>query len=141
VFIFLGVVSPKQTHLEVLGAGELCIYSRETVSNSRITETVDLGYSNIYKCQSYAAATVRAAFHSPDGESITLDGGRSERKILNKLGGRIVSRETVAGMSIIYAYTPKSPKFLIVGGQKINIQIVAKPHQTIVGMPIVLGAY
>ena len=136
-FVIYGVGIPRSTQLETIADGIYSFYSTDRVESPYITNTIDLGFSYIYECQSTDASKVRQLLNRVDGESILFTTDISKRKILDHLGARIVS---VSGFGI-YAYTPRTNNYITNNNRKINIQIAQKGNKTVIGSPIILGSY
>jgi len=118
--------------LELLGEGEYAIYSREDVRSSLVDRRVASGIGFIYYTTSENAAELRAKFTHIDGESIVLP-RISGKQVLKKLGYQEVSKG--------YGYSPRGKDFIKVNGQRVNLQVVERNGSTVVGWPVILGAY
>ena len=139
--IFYGVITPRQFGLENYFAGEYAFYSTDLVESPLVTRRQELGFSFIYFTRSEDAAELRRLFTRIDGESITLDIKQSTSEILKKLQARQVSRDRIGDLTTIYAYSPKVPTYIIVDGERINIQIAQANNRTLIGFPIILGSF
>jgi len=130
--IYVSFVNTHDPALEVLGAGEYCIYSRDVVTSNLITKRIDSGIGYIYYCDSSDAAALRPLFKKIDGESIILENCSMQRvyKILNykKVGSH-------------YGYSNRGRAFIKDGNTKINLQVVQRGDVTVVGWPVILGSY
>jgi hypothetical protein len=139
--IFYGFTDTFNPRLERLGSGDYFFYSTETVSSPYITNTVDLGFSFIYRCRSEDAGKLRQNFTRIDGESIVLDGSISVRAVLQKLNYNIVSRSYIGAGETVYAFSGRGKDFIRNGTKKINLQIAFNGEKITVGWPVILGSY
>jgi len=130
--IYYSTAVAENPRLEILGDGELAIYSREIVHSPLVTRRVTSGIGFIYYTDSGNAAALRAKFNNIDGESIVLS-GISASQIFKTLGYREVS--------LGYGYSPRGLDFIKVDGQRINLQVVERNGTTVVGWPVILGNY
>ena len=127
--------------LEVLGAGEFRIYSRQKVESHLISRRIDIALGHVFITASYNANALRAKFTHIDGESITLNWRIPARYILNKLGYHKIESQTIHRMHITYAYSARGRDFITSGSDRINLQIVERANSTTIGWPILLGGY
>jgi len=152
--VFHSIASPSgNPRLEILGSGEYSFYSTETISSDLIIKTVNLGFSNIYVCNSKDANKVRALFTNIDGESISIANVKNIQAILRKLNYdavarfckagsyRKISQSNIAGHQIIYAYSPRAAAYITDNRQKINLQIAQSSNALIIGWPVILGSF
>lgn len=139
--IFYSYSTNTNPKLEVLGAGELSIYSRQDVESALIKRRVETGLGFIYYIERRDAEEVRSLFTQIDGESIALGDGVSAQSILAKLGYKIVSTSNDGVMQVTYAYSARDSSFILSGEQKINLQIAERNGIVTVGWPVILGSY
>ncbi|MCL2846193.1 MAG: hypothetical protein FWE38_00715 [Firmicutes bacterium] len=126
--------------LETLGNGEFRIYSRELVNSPLVERRIDIALGHVYITSSHNAAALRAKFNHIDGESIRLPRTNAS-EILNRLGHHVVSTQQIHAGHITYAHNTRGRDFITSDGRRINLQIVERAHETIVGWPILLGGY
>lgn len=62
-------------------------------------------------------------------------------EILENLNAKTLSFQTLENKKIVYAYSPNFEKYVMVGNQKCNIEIVFENNKNLVGIPILLGSY
>jgi len=142
VLIFYGIAAPMQGFkLENYFRGVHAFYSAQHIESPYVTDTIDLGFSRIYKTSSDNARSLRNKFSHIDGESVTLHNYKSTRSILNILNARKVSTSQIGDISIVYAFSPNIPTFITKSGRKINIQIAQRPAGTKIGWPVILGSF
>lgn len=69
----------------------------------------------------------------------------SESNILQNLNAKIIKKQSISLNNeeklIIYAYTNKFNKFVMLENQKVNVQIVVSNSENTVGLPLILGSY
>ena len=135
--VYYSVAMASNPRLEVLGAGEYAIYSREVVTSPLVTRRVASGIGFIYYADSADVAELRAKFDVIDGESIVLDGAVFAREVFKKLG----YNQTSSNGGIYYGYSPRALAFIKTSGQKVNLQVVERNGSTVVGWPVILGGY
>lgn len=75
------------------------------------------------------------------GEACYLDSEDDYKKLLDDFNAQIkITEKTENGVSF-YAYSPKIDNFVIINGQKINLQIHIKDEVIKVASPIILGSF
>lgn len=69
----------------------------------------------------------------------------SENEILQNLNAKIIKKQSILLNNeeklIIYAYTNKFNKFVMLENQKVNVQILVSNSENTVGLPLILGSY
>lgn len=69
----------------------------------------------------------------------------SENEILKNLNAKIIKKQSILLNNeekiIIYAYTNKFNKFVMLENQKVNVQILVSNSENTVGLPLILGSY
>lgn len=69
----------------------------------------------------------------------------SASNILQNLNAKIIKKQSILLNNeeklIIYAYTNKFNKFVMLENQKVNVQILVSNSENTVGLPLILGSY
>lgn len=75
-------------------------------------------------------------------ESANFEGGDREVKdLMKRLSVRIVEMQDIDGVKIYYGFSARLRGGIIIGREKINIQIAQKDNKITVGIPIIVGSY
>ena len=135
--IYVSLTDLHDPHLEVLGFGTYCIYSKEKISSPLVINCIDSGIGYIYYCESSNAAALRTKFNKIDGESISIQNISAER-ILKKLNYKKICSDTSGNL---YGYSGRGRTFIKNGNTRINLQISTRSEITTVGWPVILGSY
>ena len=117
------------------GVTKACIVTSEDVEGENVVNTLGYNYvtfdaNNLKKAKSI----------DEDGVMLYVENSSIEKvsKSLNMLDFR---RENVMGKEVVYGYTPKYQKSLILDNKKVNVQIVVDDDKLILGFPIILGGF
>ncbi|MCH5164700.1 MAG: hypothetical protein J1F36_06775 [Clostridiales bacterium] len=61
--------------------------------------------------------------------------------IINNLSGKVLWREQIDDITIIYAYSPRVEEPVTVHGQKVNLMIAISGDRVSAGTPLLYGSY
>ncbi len=76
------------------------------------------------------------------GQSLSFEGNTEiYLEYKNRLNLVVVKEESVLEIKTLYGYTPKIKNFILIDGQKVNIQMALNKNIISVGTPIILGSY
>lgn len=76
------------------------------------------------------------------GESIRFIGNDEDIKMfISSTKLKIVDRQKLANNEIIYGYNQGLNNFVILNGEKVNVQIAKKGATIIIGTPLIFGSY
>lgn len=111
-------------------SGEYYAYTNRQVS----TSSVNLGscYMNNFKLKNSSIVI---------GESIKVE-NLEVGAVLKSLNAKVIKTEYLeSGAVVIYAYSPKISKSVMVNSNKVNLQIANYDEYSIVGWPLILGSF
>ena len=101
------------------------------------------GNSAIVTCSGENAFDVKSQITNLLGESIKIE--RPTQSALSKIDGYInkflLFTEVLNGTSISYAYDPSLANFVVVDGNKVNLQVAKTDFCVVVGHPLILGSF
>lgn len=100
-------------------------------------------YSNIADCDNQQIVQDVYITHNRNsviGESVFLKNFETDQ-ILKILGAKVMSVEYVDELTILFCRTDKISKLVEHSDQKINLQIASCEEYTVVGWPMILGAF
>lgn len=98
------------------------------------TGRVTVNYNNFARCIQNAKGV--------DGITVVLPKSNVDVvALVKKLQLKHTFSQQTQDFCCIYGYTDKIRNFVIVDGQKINVQIAVTPTQVHVGSPLLLGSY
>ncbi len=66
---------------------------------------------------------------------------RNVYDLIQDFKGEILKIEEIEGKTVFYGFTPFEENFIMLENKKINMQIVEKEGEIIVGLPIILGSF
>jgi len=142
VLIFYSSASVANPNLEILGEGEVRIFSTEVVESPLVDRVTNVGFAFIYHTTSANAPYLRAKFTRIDGESITLRGtDLTARQVLRTLNYRKISSNAVGALEYYYAFSMRGSDFIISGDTRINLQVAQRGDVLTVGWPVILGSF
>jgi len=136
--VFYHFATMDNPRLELLGAGEFRIYSRQDVDSPLVTNRISIATGFIYVTCASNAAELRDKFTQVDGESITLANHMSARDVLSRLGHVLVDQHTSAIMQTTYAHSNRHRASVRNGNYRVNLQIIERGGVTTVGWPVIL---
>ncbi len=129
VLLIINVPTDKAFSLLDYYNGEYVCYLNEPISNKSI---------NLGAC--YMDSVVGAK-ENVQGESLTLN-NFEPIDALRKLNAKVIKVENLeGGATILYAYSTKIPKSVIVEDEKVNLQIAHYDSHTVIGWPLILGSF
>ena len=139
--VLVHFTSLENPRLEVLGAGELRIHSRQHIESPLISRVYQTALGFTYITSSDSATLLREKFHTIDGESFTPERKMSKREILNILGHQIVETQANHIVQTTYAFSNRGRDFIMSGTRRVNLQIAQRDNQITVGWPVILGSF
>ncbi len=74
-------------------------------------------------------------------KGITFFTSQSLQSVVSKLNIKVFKGVKVEGAEHFYGFCTGLDKFVFVDGKKVNVHLVKKKDQLIVGFPIILGSY
>lgn len=119
---------------------QVTFYTTDTdIDISNVTVTDSKVYREV-KCDLRDAYSVAEKLQNVKGVSLIT--AKSEKIILSLLRASVVSRQSVNGINIVYAYSSLIPYETTVKGKTVNVEIADVGNGTIVaGCPVILGSY
>lgn len=75
-------------------------------------------------------------------QSSSFEGGDKEvEALMKRLSVRIIEEQEIEGAKIYYGFSTRLRGGIILGREKVNIQIVKKESRITVGTPLIVGSY
>ena len=76
------------------------------------------------------------------GQSARFQGGSSDvKELIKRLDIKVVDEQNLANIKIIYGFSPRLGKPVIINNKKVNIHIAQRCAIITVGTPLILGSY
>lgn len=118
-------------------------YTSNICRNIENTNIIKNGNSCIVKCDSVHANQVKQKLENISGESITINMPTNKQieLISNYLQNKTIKTEVVDGIEIIYGYDATKLMYVMVDGQKTNIQVAINKNNITIGYPLILGSF
>lgn len=112
----------------------------QNIANANIVKN---GSNSIVTCSGDNCRQVKQELNNILGETITLYNSTQSSfdKILCKIADKIKFTETIDNLQICYAYDSTLLNFVMVNGQKINLQIAVNADYIKIGYPLILDSY
>ena len=101
------------------------------------------GSSAIVSCNGSNAPDVKRKITNLLGESIKIEKPSTSAlaKIDNYINKFLLYTEVLEGTKISYAYDPSLANFVVVDGNKVNLQVAKTDFCIVVGYPLILGSF
>lgn len=134
-------LSNKEIDFKNLEAENIKIFFSENIEIENFKT-----YKNGVGCYAVVNQNQANKFLSADCLSgLSFESKQSYKNILKNLNAKIVSVQNIKineeNKTIIYAFSNNFHKFMIVNGQKVNVQIAVGNEKAVVGLPLLLGSY
>ncbi len=103
----------------------------------RLDVFIDGTYSAFAYNDTPASITISKGY-----ERVDINYGQENvESVLKKLKAKIIKRETVGDISIIYAYSPCLLKGVNLFGGRVNVMIASTSSSIVVGSPLIKGSF
>ena len=101
------------------------------------------GVFEIVCCDFKNATSVKKQLNSILGESVRINVKSDNQKnlVIKNFAKNIVSEEIVDDYTILNCYDSKLPRYVLVDGKKVNIQIAISKNFIDVGYPLILNGF
>mgnify|MGYP002515376727 FL=1 len=111
-----------------------------TISNAKVIKN---GNTSIVRCEANYVNSVRNCLSDVLGESVVVKNPSKEQmqKILNYLKNKTLRSEIVDETNIVYAYDETLNRYIMLDGQKSNIQVAIRNDAVTIGYPIIFGDF
>ena len=134
-------LSNKEIDFKNLEAENIKIFFSENIEVENFKT-----YKNGVGCYAVVNQNQVNKFLSADCLSgLSFESKQSYKNILKNLNAKIVSVQNIEineeNKTIVYAFSNNFHKFMIVNGQKVNVQIAVGNEKAVVGLPLLLGSY
>ncbi len=123
--------------------GTHTFFSTENFKSEK-TSTTKNGNGFLIECSTKNAEEIFSKLNLSkiDGESFCVKSHDFKiTNFLNKLNAKIIKTENTQNIKIVYAFSPKFPNFVLIDGQKVNLQIAQNFELTTIGTPLILGGF
>lgn len=102
----------------------------------------DNGIYTVGSCYFFEAESLKKHANEIKGESIEFYGTQKAfDDICDKLNVKLCDRQKVADTEMIYGFSPKFDRYIILDGNKVNVQITFDGETIKIASPINLGEY
>jgi|GEM_PF-2486473 len=135
--------APCQTELYILTKGYACtvsFYTTDSFSCENGVSVTRVGQWNEITCSEAYAPIVRKSIESLSGQSATVY-TKTAQEIMIDLSATTIFTQSVDGIDIYYAYSPRLGGGVTVNGEKINLELAQHNGKVTVGTPLILGSY
>lgn len=111
--------------------------------SATVGEIIQNGKSVIVRCDKTNLSRAIESAQNLYGVSVTFDGQREISALLNYFQLQVTSFEGAenCGYYSILGYTEKLPQYILVDGEKVNLQIVCSQNLLHIGTPLILGSF
>ena len=143
ILLFLPLLTLAQNSIsfQSLNAQNIKIYFSEKIE----AEEIEIHPNGIGSYIQVGASDANKFLKKNCFSGITFESALSVSKILKTLNAKIISKQNISildeNKTIIYAYTDKLSNFVVLNGQKVNIQILVGEKVNLIGHPLLLGSY
>ena len=76
-----------------------------------------------------------------ESAGVVFESSLTMEKLKERLNLKLIRRECIDDISILYGYTPYYSKTILIDGKSSNVQIVEKEGYVIVGLPIIYSGF
>ena len=110
------------------------------IPNAKIIKN---GNTSIVRCEANYVSSVRNCLSDVLGESVVVKNPSKEqvKKILNYLQNKTFRSENIDETHIVYAYDETLNRYIMLDGQKTNIQVAMKNDTITIGYPLIFGDF
>jgi hypothetical protein len=118
-------------------------YTTSVQNNISHASVVKNGNATIVSCSARYSCEVKSKLDGILGESVEISNPTNADflALKNFVGNDIVFTEDVDGIHIVYAYSSNLTGYVMVNGQKVNIQIAKNGNILTIGYPLILGSF
>lgn len=75
-------------------------------------------------------------------ESIKFLGSEKDiQYFINTTDMKIIDEQNLANIKVIYGYSPRFKDFVVINGERINVQIAQRGRTITIGLPLINGSY
>ncbi len=120
---------------------KVCVVMSEEVKSLCECEVIKNGNQFYYTMSLEEYNSSSSIFKSYDAINLFYEKDVSMQKLLKAHNITSYYLSSVEGMDVLYGYTNNFSDFRMVDGKKINVQIVWKKSETIVGFPLIVTGY
>lgn len=114
------------------------IYSKDVCENANYIQT---GVFNIYECNLQNAGMIAKNMDKLLGVAMFMDRQLSADELLKNFNAEIIDSTQDSSLKIIYAYSPLLDNGVEIDNKKVNLQIAVGQNKTVIGSPLIMGAY
>ena len=112
----------------------------EVIADANVIKTGDLYFVT---CSNANYAKVKNSLKNIDGESVRISNYTSDdlQKVVAKFKDGIKMTQNCGEYDFFMCYDPTLPKYVMIDGKKINIQIAISKTDINIGYPLILNGY
>lgn len=101
------------------------------------------GNASIVSCSAQNAKQVRKNLTNVLGESVQVNSPSQDflNEVTMFLSNKVLYSENLNGTEILYCYEGSITNFVMIDGQKVNLQVAKTPNYIVIGTPLILGSF
>ena len=141
--ICLPLQKPKLTGIIDGNNYTYSFYTNKLENQIPNAKTIKNGNTSIVRCEANYVQSVRNCLSDVLGESVVVKSPSKEqmKRILAYLKDKTFRSEVVDKTEIVYAYDETLNRYIMIDGQKSNIQVAIKNDLVTIGYPIIFGDF
>lgn len=118
-------------------------YTTDNINTINNATVVKNGNSSIVSCTSLNAKNVKQSLKNILGESVKINNPSKDiiDNLYQYINKNIVYYEVLENTTITYCYNPSLLNFVMIDGQKVNLQIAQNNNYIVIGYPLILGSF
>ena len=133
-----GLIEKAQSAELGINVSRVEVYAKGACDDYTYTQT---GAFNIYGCKLSGAGIIVANVDNILGTAVFYDAELRLSDVLEQYGAKSMIIQSGENCVNVYAYAKGCGYGVEIDGERVNMQIVLKDGQTVIGCPLVMGSY